>query len=201
MALVKAGKTGTPPPVAEAGAASLEDADPASRRRAAHEGAGRAEAVRPLAGRLGREEDASVREAILTALVRTGSAEAAASLVPFLASEDVSLRNGAIESLQQMPAAVVLPEVAPLLTAEDSDVRIFAAQLVGHLPHPDRMALLTGVVERDPHVNVCLAAVEALVEIGHPEALPSLERLAARFPDDPFVGFSVEAARHRFTEN
>ena len=200
MALVKA-KKGTLPPLADAGAASLEDADPARRRRAAHEAAGRAEAVAPLAGRLAREEDASVREAILTALVRTGSAEAAGALIPFLASEDVGLRNGAIESLQQMPAAVAMPEVAPLLTAGDSDLRIFAAQLVGRLPHPDRLPLLTGVVERDPHVNVCLAAVEALVEIGHPDALPSLERLAARFPDDPFVGFSVEAARRRFGEN
>ena len=88
--------------------------------------------------------------------------------------------------------------VAPLLQSADSDLRIFSAQLVGRLPHPDRLPLLTGLVERDPHVDVCLAAVEALMEAGHPEVLPSLERLAGRFPNDPFVAFSVDAARRLF---
>lgn len=200
MALVKARKAGMPSPVEDAGdpLVRLDDADPARRRRAAHELGERADAVAALAVRLAREEDPSVREVLLTALVRIGTAEAAAALTPVLASEDVGLRNGVIESLQQMPAAVVMPVVAPLLQSADSDLRIFAAQLVGRLPHPDRLPLLTGLVERDPHVNVCLAAVEALMEAGHPEVLPSLERLAGRFPDDPFVAFSVDAARRLF---
>ncbi|WP_448204670.1 HEAT repeat domain-containing protein [Azospirillum sp. sgz302134] len=200
MALVKPRKINAPPPAEDTGdpLPRLEDADPAHRRRAAHDLADRPDAAPALAGRLAREEDPSVREALLTSLVRIGSAEAAASLTPLLASEDVGLRNGVIESLQQMPAAVVLPQVAPVLRSADSDLRIFAAQLIGRLPHPDRLPLLTGVVEHDPHVNVCLAAVEALMEAGHPEVLPSLERLAARFPDDPFVGFSVDAARRLF---
>lgn len=201
MALVKPRKPAEPR-AAEGGGdplLRLDDADPAQRRGAAHALGGRADAVAALAGRLAREADASVREALLTALVRTGNAEAARSLTPLLASEDVGLRNGVIESLQQMPAAVVMPEVAPLLQSEDSDLRIFATQLVGRLPHPERLPLLTGVLERDPQVNVCLAAVEALMEIGRPDALPSLERLAVRFPDDPFVAFSVDAARRLFS--
>ncbi|PWC62301.1 hypothetical protein TSH58_25480 [Azospirillum sp. TSH58] len=177
----------------------LEDADPARRRRAAHALGERPDAVPALSARLAREEDPSVRETLLTALVRTGTAAAAAALVPHLVSEDVGLRNGVIESLQQMPAAVVMPEVAPLLTAADSDLRIFAAQLVGKLPHPDRLDLLAGVIDRDPHVNVCLSAVEALMDSGDPAALPVVERLGARFPDDPFVAFSVDAARRLFS--
>lgn len=205
MALVKPRKEG-PPPAAPADGdplAGLEDRDPAVRRRAAHGLAQRPDGAAALAlgTRLGREEDPSVREAILTALVRTGVPEAAAALTPLLASEDVALRNGAIESLQQMPAGIVAPAVLPLMEAADPDVRLFAVQLLGKLVHPDRLRWLTGAMERDPHVNVCLAAVEALVETGHPETLPSLERLAARFPDDPFVTFSVDAARRRFAEN
>ncbi|OYD81540.1 HEAT repeat domain-containing protein [Azospirillum brasilense] len=203
MALVKARKIdgATPAAAAEGGdpLAWLEDADPAQRRRAAHVLGERPDAVPALSARLAREEDPSVRETLLTALVRTGTAEAAAALVPHLASEDVGLRNGVIESLQQMPAAVVMPEVAPLLTAADSDLRIFAAQLIGKLPHPDRLDLLAGVIDHDPHVNVCLSAVEALMESGDPAALPVVERLGARFPDDSFVAFSVDAARRLFS--
>ncbi len=206
MALVKAGKTAGLPAAGGGAEESdprlwLEDPDPARRRRAAHAFGQRADAAAALAARLGREEDASVREAVLTALVRTASPEAAARLVPFLASDDAGLRNGAMESLRQMPAAVVLPEAVPLLGDADPDLRIFAAQLVGALPHPERRSRLAAVVEADPQVNVCLAAVEALVETGDPAVLPSLERLAARFPDDPFVAFSVDAARRRFAGN
>ena len=201
MALVKPRKPAEPIPETGGGdpLTRLEDADPARRRAAVHALEGRADAVPALAGRLGREVDASVREALLTALVRTGDAAAARSILPLLASEDVGLRNGVIESLQQMPPAVVMPEAAPLLEAEDSDLRIFAVQLVGRLPHPDRIPLLTAVLERDPEVNVCLAAVEALMETGRPDALPALEGLALRFPDDPFVAFSVDAARRLFS--
>ncbi|MFC5359276.1 HEAT repeat domain-containing protein [Azospirillum himalayense] len=203
MALVKARKIdGAKPAGATEGGdplAWLEDGDPARRRQAAHTLGERPDAVPALSARLLREEDLSVRETLLTALVRTGTAEAAAALTPHLASEDVGLRNGVIESLQQMPAAVVMPEVAPLLRATDSDLRIFAAQLVGKLPHPDRLGLLAGVIDRDPHVNVCLSAVEALMESGDPAALPVVERLGARFPDDPFVAFSVDAARRLFS--
>lgn len=209
MALVKARKTGAAVPAAAADGgdwlALLNDADPAQRRRAAHAlGAPasvgeRPDAVPALSARLAGEEDPSVREALLTALVRAGTGQAAEALVPYLANEDVGLRNGVIESLQQMPAAVVMPEIAPLLEAADSDLRIFAAQLVGKLSHPDRLGLLAGVIDRDPHVNVCLSAVEALMESGDPAALPVVERLGARFPDDPFVAFSVDAARRLFS--
>lgn len=201
MALVKPRKPAEPIPAEDGGdpRPRLEDADPARRRAAAHALGGRADAVDALAGRLPREEDASVREALLTTLVLTGTGEAARAVLPLLASEDVGLRNGVIESLQQMPAAVVMPEAAPLLRSDDPDLRIFAAQLIGRLAHPDRLPLLVGVLERDPEVNVCLAAVEALMESGRPDALPALERLALRFPDDPFVAFSVDAARRLFS--
>lgn len=198
MALVKPRKT-EPAPGADP-LTGLEDGDPAVRRQAAHGLGQRPDAAAALAARLGREDDPGVREAILTALVRTGAPEAAAALIPLLASEDAAVRNGAIESLQQMPAAVAAPQVLPLMEAADPDLRIFAVQLLGRMAHPDRLRWLTAAMERDPHVNVCLAAVEALVETGHPETLPSLERLAARFPGDPFVTFSVDAARRRFAE-
>lgn len=204
MALIKPKKPATPPPAAGAAGdpagdmLSLDDADPSVRRRAAFALSGAVPAVPALVARLRVEEDNSVREALLTALVRAGTPEVAAALVAFLDSEDAAIRNGAIDSLQQMPPGAVAPVLLPLLDDSDSDRRLFAVQLLGRLAHPERVDWLGRVIERDGHVNVCLAAVEALFEIGTPEALPALERLAARFPGDAFVAFQLDAARRRF---
>ncbi len=200
MGLIKARKdpAADTPPASGDPLVLLDAADPADRRRAAHQLASRPGIAATLCARLAREDDLSVREAILTALVRGGAPEAAAGLLPFLESEDAGLRNAAIETLQQMPPDHVMPHVEALLAHEDSDVRIFTVQLVGKLPHPERMARLTAVLEREPHVNVCLAAVEGVVEAGRPDALPALDRLKERFPDDPVVAFSVDAAHRRF---
>ena len=184
--------------------AALEDADASVRRDAAHGlghpsgGAAPPGAVAALARRLEAEGDAGVREAILTALARIATDEAAAALVPFLDREDAALRNAALESLQQMPAEVAAPALLPLLGHADPDLRIFAVQGLGGLVHPGRADWLAAVMERDADVNVGLAAVEALAEAGSPEALSSLETLARRFPDDPFVAFAVDAARSSF---
>lgn len=180
--------------------ASLEDADASSRRDAAH-ALGHAAvpgAEAALARRLQAEADAGVREAILTALARIATPDAAAALIPFLDREDAALRNAALESLQQMPAEVAAPALLPLLGHADADLRIFAVQGLGSLAHSGRADWLAGVMERDTDVNVCLAAVEALAEAGSPEALSSLETLARRFPDDAFVAFAVDAARSSF---
>jgi HEAT repeat protein len=185
--------------------AALEDADAAVRRDAAH-GLGHAPspgAEAALARRLQAEGDAGVREAILTALARIATPDAAAALVPFLDREDAALRNAALESLQQMPAEVAAPALLPLLDHRDADLRIFAVQGLGSLVHPAGSVLrradwLAEVMERDADVNVCLAAVEALAEAGSPEALSSLETLARRFPNDAFVAFAVDAARSSF---
>jgi len=201
MGLIKARKdTSEAPPPSGDPLVLLESRDPADRRRAAQLLAARPNAAAPLCRRLAHEDDLSVRESILTALVRGHAPEAVPGLLPFLESEDAGLRNAVIETVQQMPPDLVLPHVDALLTHEDSDVRIFTVQLVAKLPHPERMARLTAVLEREPHVNVCLAAVEGVVEVGRPDALPALDRLKERFPDDPVVAFSVDAAHRRFAQ-
>lgn len=204
MGLVKAGSkgtlgtatTGTAPP--DDWIASLEHADPDHRRRAAQALGDRPDAASLLGARLPREEAPAVREALLTALVRIGSPDAAAVLVPLLASEDAGLRNSALESLQQMPADAVEPQMDGLAGSDDSDLRIFGVLLAARLGPAERSARLRRALEQDPHVNVGLTAAEAVAELGDPAALPALETFAARFPDDPFVAFTVDAARRRF---
>ena len=41
--------------------------------------------------------------------------------------------------------------------------------------------LLCGLIEREQHPNVCAAAIDVLTEVGTPEAIPALEKCAARF--------------------
>ena len=50
------------------------------------------------------------------------------------------------------------------------------------MPHPEAPLLAAEVVARDPHVNVCAAAVDGLAEVGDGGAIPALEALAERFP-------------------
>ncbi len=57
--------------------------------------------------------------------------------------------------------------------------------------------LLLSLVETDKDANVCAAAIEVLSEIGDAAALPHLARCRARFPDDPFIRFAVQAAAER----
>lgn len=200
MGLIKARKD-QPAPASSAGPpARLDAEDPAERRRAAHRMASRPEAVADLCARLAIEPDLSVREAILTSLVRGSVPEAVPALLPYLESEDAALRNAVIETVRAMPPAHVLPHIEAYLTHEDSDVRIFAVQLLAGLPYPGRIDRLTAVLEGEPHVNVCLAALDGLAELGRPEVLPSFDRLRTRFPDDPVVAFSVDAAHRRFAQ-
>ena len=41
------------------------------------------------------------------------------------------------------------------------------------------------------------AALDALAEVGEPDAIPALETLADRFPDVAFIRFAVDAAIRR----
>jgi HEAT repeat protein len=176
--------------------ADLASADVATRRRAAHALAEIADAAPVLCAHLANERSLSVRSSILTGLIIHKSPAVVEGLLPLLRSEDANLRNGAIEALQQMPDEVA-PRVEAMLADPDSDVRIFAVDVLAALPHPMVPEWLRRVVTGDPHVNVCAAALDALAEVGEPDAIPALETLAERFPDVAFIKFAVDAAVRR----
>jgi hypothetical protein len=58
-------------------------------------------------------------------------------------------------------------------------------------------AILGPVLVKDSQANVCAAAIEVIAEAGGPELLPLLAACAARFPNDPFLSFAVQAASER----
>jgi HEAT repeat protein len=175
--------------------AELDDADPKARRWAARDLRAWPAASAALVARLHRERDDAVREMILTSLTALGDDTVVTALVGCLRSEDVVLRNEAVEALKQLPekTAAIMNQ---LLADGDPDVRIFAVNILEGLRHPEVESWLLAVVERDPHVNVCAAAVDLLGEVGTASAREPLERLSARFAD-PYIQFATALALRR----
>ena len=174
----------------------LAHADPASRRWAARDLAAHADASPALLGRLQQEDDVSVRDVILTALMRIADPAAVAGLVTCLRSEDTNLRNEAIEAMKSLPLEVA-PIMRGLLVDADPDVRIFAINVLESLRHPDVEAWLIEVIEREPMVNVCGTALDLLSEVGSSASQDALERLKTRFAAEPYIQFAAALALKR----
>jgi HEAT repeat protein len=179
--------------------AQLDDVNPLARRWAARDLTDHPAASAALVDRLKKEQDLSVREVILTTLVRLGDAVAVVGLVECLRSEDVALRNEAIEAMKQLPDRVA-SIMGDLLSDADPDVRIFAVNVLESLRHPAVESWLIAVIERDSQVNVCGAAVDLLAEVGSATARAPLQRLRARYPDEPYIQFATELALKRISD-
>ena len=206
MALVKgkatasAGKSNDPPrrSCAEV-VAALEAADASVRRDAVRAISGCADAVGVLIDHLRRETNTSVREVILTTLVRLNDPSVGPGLANLLRSEDAALRNEVIESLQQMGDAVA-PLLDALITDPDPDVRIFVINILDSEHCSNVEARLIAVITHDAHVNVCAAAVDLLCEVGSEAAIEPLAHLKSRFPSEAYIQFAVDLALKRIRE-
>jgi len=171
----------------------LDDPDPDVRREAALGLDGVAEAVQPLLEQVGTEEAALVRDAMLTTLAAHDTDQVAAGLAPHLASDDAGLRTAVAEALATMPLSA--PSIVPrLLEDPDHDVRVMTAMVLADLPHPAALTWLAEMIRDDPHPNVVASAIDALLPSLGPEHTELLERAVRRFPNDPFLRFTVEAA-------
>jgi HEAT repeat protein len=184
------------PPVGEPGGADLRSPSAEVRWAAARAAADRPSSVSALAQALSGETDMRVREAIFTALARLASSESVDAVLPYLRSDDASLRIAAMDALRAVPKALQT-RVPDLFADPDDDVRLLSCELARAMDAPQAQALLLSLIETDDAPNVCAAAIEVLSEIGDAEALPALTRCAARFPEDPFLGFAIKVALER----
>lgn len=150
----------------------------------------------PLSAALAVERDARVREAILTGLVRQGGDAAVQALLPHIRSDDASLRTGVLDALRALPQALT-PHMAEVFGDPDPDVRLLSCDLARALEPAEASRLLCDLLDGETEVNVCAAAVDALTEVGGPDALSALARCADRFPDEPFLGFAIQVAAER----
>jgi HEAT repeat protein len=179
--------------------AALEDADAAGRRQAAREIAQFPDAALTLVSHLKCEQDASVREAILTVLVRLNDRSAVSGLADYLRSENAALRNEVIETFKKLGSEVA-PLLRSLLADPDPDVRIFVVNILDSEQHPEAESWLIDVIERDAHVNVCATALDLLCEVGTEAAIDPLVRLKVRFPSEPYIQFAADLALKRIRE-
>jgi HEAT repeat protein len=153
-------------------------------------------AIPSLGEALARERNARVREAIFTALAQIGTPESANVVLPYLRVDDPNTRTGAMDALRAMQQAS-RPYLPELLADPDADVRLLACDLVRHAGGADGPRWLCALIDAEPQANVCAAAVEALGEIADATAAPFLSHCAARFPDDPFLGFAIKIVADR----
>lgn len=179
--------------------AGLEDSNPSARRWAARDLADYPDATAALVAHLPLEQDVSVRAVIFSTLVKLSDPAAIDALVKCLRSDDASLRNEAVEVMKQLPDEVA-PIMGNLLKDPDPDTRIFAVNILESLRHPGVVEWLIGVIDQDPHVNVCGTAVDLLSELGTSDATTALAGLKARFPDEPYIQFCVDLALRRIRE-
>lgn len=177
----------------------FKSSDPEARRWAARDLAAYREAASTLCRQLEAETDPSVRQAIATTLARLGGANVVQELIPLLRSDDAALRNEVIEILKQLPDDVA-PSMEALLDDPEPDVRIFAVNILETLRHPKVEDWLIAVVSTDAHVNVVATALDLLGEVGSEAALPALESVRRRFPDDAFIAFAAQKAERRIRE-
>lgn len=178
--------------------AGLVSASPEERWDAARAAGELPQAAAALAAALPQETDVRVRETMFTSLVRIGTRDSIASILPMLRSDDSALRTGALDALRSSPVAAH-EFLAQLLSDPDADVRILSCELARSLPSEEANRGLCALLAREPEVNVCAAAVEVLAEVGDQSALPTLADCARRFSEVPFLGFAIRLATDRIT--
>ncbi|HEY1983666.1 MAG TPA: HEAT repeat domain-containing protein [Xanthobacteraceae bacterium] len=178
--------------------AALGSPDAERRWAAARALAGHGQAVPALAAALAVERVTRVREAIMTALMRTGGEASVKAMLPYLRSQDPGLRAATIEALQSLPEAVA-PFMTTLFGDANADVRLLATELARNMSATDATRLLCGLIEHEEHPNVCAAAIDVLTEVGTHEAIPALKSCATRFASTPFLPFAVSAAITRIS--
>ena len=152
--------------------------------------------VTALGEALARETNRRVREAMFTTLARVATPQSVEVVLPFLRSDDADVRTGATDALAAMKD-VAWPYLEELLRDQDADVRMLACTLVRNMPGETAIQLFSELLDSEPEPNVCAAAIDAIAEIGGPQALPALTRCVARFSSSPFLAFSINVAMER----
>ena len=163
---------------------------------AARAAVGVAGGAKALGAALRLERDVRVREAILTSLTRLASPDAVEAVLPLMRAELAAWRTGAIDALRAMKQAA-WPYLPQLLADPDADVRLLACEITRTLPEEKATTLLCDLIERESEANVCASAIEILAEVGTAEALPALERCAARFQGTRFLEFAIKVTGDR----
>jgi hypothetical protein len=180
--------------------AALADQDVDVRRQAVLALAEIPAAIPALVARVGIEVDATVRETVCTQLSRHDVPEVVDGLLDHLSSDDAGLRTAVVEVLSRTPHAT-RRRIPELLAHPDADVRILTVMVLAALDLDEVGDWLATVIATDSHPNVVSAAVDGVAERGEPRGGESLRVAQERFPDDPFIAFTVGRALRTVPEH
>ena len=173
----------------------LSDPDPMVRRWCARDLSHFSDSSPYLVEQLKKEKDRTVKEVIVTSLIRIGDEKAVKGLIECLRSDDAHLRNASIEALKHLPHRVS-PIIEALLKDEDSDIRVFAINIMESLKDRRVEDWLISIIQNDSHINVCGTALDLLAEVGTEKALPAIEDVKKRF-NHPYINYVAETAVKR----
>ncbi|TGG93295.1 hypothetical protein E4656_09565 [Natronospirillum operosum] len=194
-----------------------EPVDPEHLREALHSGSAD-DCIRLLCGteqlpaecrqsaldRLSRESDSRLQQILLNHIVVDLQAEEVEPLIALLSSDDAGLRNQVIDALGQVRqgavAELLAQAVRQRLHDDDPDIRILTLNLVATLELPQLLPEVEQCLREDAHLNVCMTALDVILMLGNEDHWPAVESLTQRFPDEPFVAFSVRRARSQLRD-
>jgi hypothetical protein len=144
------------------------------------------------------EDDPFVRETALMYLARLDGAFPAQVLVRLMCEGETLLRNAAIETLGYLGERAV-DALASLIAdaGAATDSRIYALTALELIDSPRAAELALEVALKDPDANICAAAIDVVAGSGVREMAAALDKVAARFPDQPYLAFAASAAQRR----
>ncbi len=145
------------------------------------------------ASRLLADDDPGVREEAARLLEALATEEAAALIVPYIASDNITVRNLAGEVLVKIGAPAV-PALVPALDDAHHDVRKFAIDVLAQLPARELAGQIAARLH-DEDDNVAMAAVDALGDLG---AVEYHEALRALYDRQPLARPSIVSALGAF---
>lgn len=151
------------------------------------------EVVCALVGLVRSDEDPLVRDAALAQLARFDRDDVVEGLVPHLASDDANLRNAVVETMRLTPVATGA-RMPDLLHDPDPDVRVLSVMVLAGLRRDQVDAWLHDVIENDPSGTVVACALNELISLDGPRDPQFLAAARERFPDDPYISWTVQRA-------
>ncbi len=118
-----------------------------------------------------QDEDERVRRAVVEHLPYLEDQRVVQILAEAISKDTPRVRAAAALALANVDDAAALPILLQALQDDDSWVRYFAARSLGKLALPDSLAPLAAVANTEQLNHVRIAALEALGNIGGPEAV------------------------------
>ena len=115
------------------------------------------------------------------------------AVMDLLKLHNAYIRNLGISILRDFGDAIRY-YIVKFLIGDDRDLRIFAINVLGDVDFAESRDMLIELLETEEDMNVAMTAVDYMAEIGEEEDVPLLEKVKARFGDDPYSTFAVDGA-------